>query len=460
MHKGANFLTILPQENWMRIRRTGCLLLVAIAAFSMSTQKAYALLAGTKTTGMAATSVSYPIDAFAGAYNPAAITILPDRVDLGLNWVHFKQDLNVHDNHSILNSIFPNNQLNGHRNAARTPDVYVPEFGAVKHFCFDMCGCPIDLTAGLVVYNRNYLKTTYTRPIPLLGNTRPGLEFLHETVAPMVAIRLWEQHSLGVSVNFNVQRVKVNGLQNFANPLFSSSPTNATNKGYNWSTGCGVTLGYLFQPTDCFRVGLSWTPKTGMKKFNKYKGFIANHGEFPTPMRFQAGLSYDIWRCLTVAFDYEYIQWKDIPHLKNLFYPNVFTSHLGDKNGAGFGWNHQQHYFRFGAQYSLNDCWDFRIGYRYATQPIKRKSAAVNLLTCDTVQNVLTLGATYHLNCRNEFSILYAHGFSNTVKGDHSIPTELTPLPPFPTLQPVFGGGEADVKQNFNVLGVSWGILF
>lgn len=442
----------------MKIRNLGYFVLSAIAVLSLTAQKAEALLAGVKTTGMAATSVSFPIDAFAGAYNPAAITILCDRIDLGVNWVHFNQRLKVHDNHSILNTLFPDNQLNGSRNAAKTPNVYVPEFGAIKHFCFDWGCTPIDITAGIVVYNRNYLKTTYGRPIPLLGTTKVGVEFLHETVAPLFAIRLWEDHSFGISINFNVQRVKVNGLQNFANPAFSAHPNDTTNRGYNWSTGCGVTLGYLWQPTDCFRLGASWTPKTGMKPYNKYKGFIADKGDFPTPMRAQAGVSYNIWNCWAVAFDYEYIQWRDIRHLKNKFDPNLFTSKLGEKNGAGFGWDNQ-HYFRFGTQYTLNECWDFRLGYRHATCPISRKVTGVNLLTMETVKDVITFGATYHLNACNEFSLLIVHGFENKVKGKHSIPTELTPLPPF-GLVPLFGGGEADLKQSLNVLGVSWGMRY
>lgn len=432
----------------MKIRNLGCLLLGAVAAFALPAQQAHALLAGVKTTGMAATSVSYPVDAFAGAYNPAAINLLDDRMDLGVSWVQFYQRSSVHDNQSVLNILHPDNPLNGSRNAAKTPNVYVPEFGINKHFCFDWCGKPFHLTTGLVVYNRNYLKTTYGKPITLLGNTKPGLEYIHETIAPMLAINFCEQHNFGVSLNVNVQRVKINGLQNFDNPRQSDSPGNVTNKGYNWSTGVGVTLGYLWQPTECFRLGASWTPKTSAGHFKKYKGFLADHGNFPTPMRFQAGLSYNIWSCLAVAFDYEYVKWQDVPHLKNHFLPNLFEEHLGDKKGAGLGFKNQ-HYYRFGLDYTLNECWDFRAGFRHANCIVPRSETAPNLLADDLVQNVLTLGTTYHINACNEISLLYAHGFEKKVKGKDSIPAQ----------QP-FGGGEVDLKQSLNVWGVSWGMKF
>lgn len=418
-----------------------------------------AVLAGIKVTGRAATSVSAPNDAFAAAYNPAASVLVPDRIDNGISWVHFNQELTVEDNESILNIIFPDNQLNGTRNAAKTADVYVPEFGVVKHFCRDICGCPLDFVAGLTVYNRYYLKTTYGRNIPLFGTSPVGVEYLMETVAPNFAVRLSRMHSIGLALNINVQRVKINGIENFANPLFSSSPENATNKGYNWSTGFGVTLGYLFTPWDNFRIGVSWTPKTHMRRFHKYKGFLADRGKFDNPMRFQAGISWDPWDCLTLAADYEYIRWRDIPHLRNPLLPNLLDSHLGDPDGAGFGWNNQ-HYYRFGVEYHYNKCWDFRAGFRHSKSPIPPSQAAINLLTMEACEDVLTLGTTYHVNPCNELTILYAYGFSHTVYGKNSIPSVPIPFPPFPNPVNVFGGGEANIKQSLQVLGLSYGRRF
>jgi len=387
-----------------------------------------ALLAGVKTTGMAATSVANPIDAFAGAYNPGAIGFLEDRLDVGADWIHAYQRAETIDNLILGDASFQ---------AARTADVYLGEFGINKHFCFSTRFCPLDIAVGLILYNRSYEKTTYDQPIPLLGTSDVGLEYLNETIAPVIAFR-YKNHSLGASLNINVQRLKINGLQNFANPIYSIDPDATTNNGYDWSTGVGVTFGYMWEPFRCLRLGASYTPKTHMPRFDKYRGFIVKEGEFPTPERFLAGISFKPWDNLICAFDYEFVHWRSIPQLDHDFF--LAPNSLGYSDGSGFGWNNQN-FYRFGIQYSFR-CFDFRAGFRHSTKTFDGDNVAVNLLTCATVQDYLTLGATYHLGRCNEFSILYVKGFEKDARGD--IPAGL-------------GGGEIELKQGMQVFGISFG---
>lgn len=432
-------------QNWKHYLMAGAF------ALSVNTGTVDALLAGVKATGMAAACTSYPIDCFAGAYNPAGMTLLCDRFDVGVNSTRFSQSTTIENyTHPLFGP------QNGTRNGARTPATYGAEFGITKHFCFTPCDQNVELAVSLIVYNRNFLKTTYKEPYTIFGTSDTGLEYINETVAPIISARLWDRHSFGIALNYQIQRLKINGLENFETILggFSVDPTHTTNRGYNYSQGFGITLGYLCELTESLRIGASWQPKQNMSRFKKYDGFVADHGKFDLPQRAQVGISYSFSNNLTAAFDWEWINWASIPQLGNPTFPNFFTSLLGERDGAGFGWENQN-YFRFGLDYAVNNCLTVRAGYRHVNTPIQPEFTAVNLLTLDLVEDVITCGATWASSERNEFSFFYAYGFKHTVNGENSIPT----APPF------FGnliqqGSEINIRQSLMAFGLSWGRHF
>jgi len=470
----------------MKLKQFGTFLLAGVAVLSLQCNKADALLAGVKTTGMAATSVAHPIDAFGGVYNPSNITNLCDRLDFGISWVSTSQGATIRDlpdytdiSYSgvpllaLTGGVNPSD-LNGYRDGAKTADTYVPEFGIIKKLNCNYCpyDMPLELTAGFLSYNRNDLKTTYGKAFELFGTSPTGLEYIHQTASVLIAAKLCHMHSFGLAINYNVQRLKLNGLEGFANDAFSTKPTKTTNRGYNYSNGVGVILGYLFE-WNCFKVGASWQPTTSMRNFDKYSGFVAANGSFDLPERYQAGISYTPVCGFTMAFDWERIQWCDIPQLRNDTFPNLENNLLGSKGGAGFGFE-PQNFYRVGFEYELNPCFTVRAGFRHANTPIDSEWTAVNILTLDTMENVVTFGATWRVNRCHEISMFYGLGMSKTVRGKNSIPTQVPQYNPntgtkvFPPLnadpqvfastgQLINGGGEVDIKQRRCALGISWG---
>lgn len=489
----------------MKIRTIGALVCAGVAVFTMHSRPADALLAGVKTTGMAATSVAYPIDAFAGVYNPAGITLLCDRLDTGISWVQTYQRGRVRDlpTYSGTQYLLPPpvgtgglqpSSLNQGYNGAKTADIYVPEFAARKGWCLNLCGRNVEVATGVVVHNRNDLKTTYGRAFDLFGISPMGLEFIHQTAGLIFAARFCDMHSIGVSVNYNIQRLKVDGLEKFANPYFSIHPEDCTNRGYNYSNGVGVIIGYLFE-WNCLKAGAAYHPRTKMGKFNKYRGFVAAEGMFDVPERFTAGISYRVFPCLTAAFDYEHIRWTGIPQLRNNTFPNLSnvgpfgpadpnfdTYALGAPRGPGFGFKNQS-FYRFGVDYKMNNCFTVRAGFRHANTPVKREFTAVNLLTLDLMENVATFGGTWRLNRCHEISFFYALGMTKKLRGKNSIPRTV----PQPVIPPVTipnvgtvgrtevpinaveegnlltdqrANGEVDIKQRRVALGLSYGWYF
>lgn len=408
----------------------------------LTPQTTEAVLASVKTTGMAATGIAYPQDALAGAFNPAGMAAVGDRFDMGFTWDNATRRSKVSGNRAVIpGTRIPVPGINGSFSASRSPNLYNGDFGINKQL-------PCNMSVGLVVYNRNANKTTYKNAFPLLGTSRLGMEYIHETISPTFAIKLWKCHNFGVSLNWMIQRLKVNGIQNFDNPLFSSAPGRVTNRGYSYAHGVSYTVGYRGQLTRWLSVGVTYQPKTHMGKFHKYKGFLAEHGKLDIPEKIGGGVAVRFLPCASVAFDVEHIDWKHIRALHNplLTPPALFINKLGTKHGTGFGFRSQT-FYRVGIDYDICDCLTVRAGFRHARTPIRGSQAAVNLLTVDTVQDYLTLGATWCINRCNEVSFFYAHGFEHKVKGRGAIPAFL-------------GGGNVELKEYDNAVGISWGMAY
>ena len=409
----------------------------SLTALCTHSSTAEAIFASVKSTGMAATSISHPLDSMSAAYNPAGIASVGDRFDVELGWVHDTGHATVVGNQA---PIPPPLTINGTTNGMRTKCVYPVAFGISKTWNVN---CDWDIAGGLIMYNRNYQKTTYSRVLPLFGTSKPGLEYLNQTISTTVAIKWRDTHTIAISANCQLERLKVNGLQQFDIIQRSEFPGHVTNRGYGYANGWGFTVGYFGQLTDCLSVGATYQPQTKMSRIEKYKGFLANHGRLDVPRKIGAGIAYRILPCLVAAFDVEHIHWKPVRALSNNF-PN--EERLGGKLGSGFGFK-DQWYYRGGLEWQINDAFAARIGFRHANTPIKRSQTAVNALSLDNVEDFLTVGGTWAFNPCNEFSIVYGYGFEKTIHGKNSIPA-------------AFGGGEVTIHEQKYALAIAWGAKF
>jgi len=408
-----------------------------LTTFFLQPSKVEAIFASVKATGMAAACISYPLDTLVGAYNPAGMSDIGNRFDLEAAWV---QDWG---SAAIRNNVLDYGRLNKVYDGMRTKYVFPVGFGLNKIWCLND---EWQIATGIVLYNRNYQKTTYKHAVPLFGTTPLGLEYLNETVSPMISIQWCGSHSLGISANYQVERIKVNGLQNFDLPYVSIAPGHVTNRGYDYSTGWGFTVGYLGHITDCLSIGITYQPETSMSRMNKYKGFLAHKGKLNIPRKIGAGISYLITPCFAIAFDVEQIHWKPVKALSNPLLHKGMLEELGSANGPGFGFK-DQWYYRLGIEWEVDECWTIRAGYRHANSPIRDSQAAINMLTLDAVEDFITVGATWNYNENNEISFVFAYGFENEIHGKEAIPAE-------------FGGGDVHLKEQKYAVGLAWGYQF
>jgi len=410
------------------------LICICFVSLLLASTTAEAVLASIKSLGMAATAISYPLDSFCVAYNPAGITLVGDRVDLEGGWLHDRARLKIEDN------LVPS--FNGKFNAMRTKEFYLGNAGFSKTF---FCEC-FNWSVGVALYNRNFQKTTYNKNIHLFGRSHAGLEYVNETVASTLAISICRWHSFGVAFNWQIERLMVNGLQNFDNAIFSTHHGHVTNRGYDYAYGFSPTIGYRWQMTPHLAIGLVFQPRTHMSKMKKYTGFLVK-GRLDIPDRWGIGVSYDIMPVWTICFDAELVKWSRIRSLHNkLVVPTSFDTKLGGRHGSGFGFP-DQWYFRAGLEYRIDRDWTLRWGYRHARALPQKGQTIVNALTEDCVEDFMTIGMSWNMNACSEFSWAFAYGFQKRIKGNHSIPIS-------------FGGGNANLKERKFFLGAAWGWRF
>jgi long-chain fatty acid transport protein len=364
---------------------------------------------GMKAKGMGGASVAMTDNAFAGANNPAAAATAGNRAELGL-------DL-----------FMPEREASSSAGAAAKSDsnlFYVPEFG-YNRTVSDKLG------VNLTVYGNGGMNTDYGTN--LLGGTgRLGVDLMQLIIAPTVGYKLSDKHSVGVSALLVHQQFKAEGL----------SGLGLSNQGYDTSNGFGVRLGYLGKLNDTVSLGASYSPKIDMSKFSKYKGLFAEQGDFDIPENYTLGLAMQATPSVTVALDYQRINYSGVRAISNPSANMLIPAPLGADNGPGFGWT-DVNVWKLGAQWQATPQLTMRAGVNVGDNPIKSADATFNILAPGVVTTHYTLGGTYALSKDTEVTMSYMYAPSNSVTGAN-----------------LMGPGTHTIKMSQQSLGVQFGWKF
>lgn len=399
-------------------------------------------VASVKAMGMGYTGVAYPQDALAGAYNPAGMGWIGNRFDIGGTGKRYDGEVLISGN-QIIN---PNEPTNGNFTPFKQKYFGTGDVGFNQQFS----AWETPFTLGIMGYERNFWHTTYKNDFFLLGTSNLECAYENYVVAPVFAVKI-QNHTIGVSVNFEWSYFKLNGLQKFALEDLSVDPKRFSNNGGNNSWGVTGTVGWQWRVFDCFWVGIAFQPQTPIKKFTRYSGFLAEHGRLNSPQIFSAGFAVKPWREVTFTFDYEIYKWRDVAAMANSGEPALIDAIELDREfsfgmpfGPGFGWKNQTA-LKFGFDWEFCDCFIIRAGYRFRNTPIRSSQTFLNMLTLETVNHTVTCGMTFAFANFHEFSFYYAHGFEGHVNGDSfSIPS-------------FFGAGRVNLKSHFNYVGLAYG---
>jgi long-chain fatty acid transport protein len=426
----------------MKMKKIAALLAIAAASGSaFATNGYFSHGYGIKAKSMGGVGIALPQDSLAAASNPAGMAMVGDRMDFGLDlFAPIRTSTWTGTGGGAYDR--PLGDYKSGKNLFA-----IPEFGYNKMLGWDMA-------VGINVYGNGGMNTDYGK-VAISGattNTYSNLEQMF--IAPTFAWKINKNHSIGVSLNLVFQNFEARGLESFANAGQSTSLNDVTNRGKDTSRGVGLKLGWTGQISPAVTLGATYQAKTKMSKFDKYKGLFAEQGRFDIPETYGFGIAYKANDKLTVAADVVQINYggvKSIANNGNQF-PNRIGL-LGSDNGAGFGWTNQTVY-KLGMSYQYAPNLQLRAGFNHAKTPIGSQQTFFNILAPATVEDHLTLGATWTLADKSELSLSYMHAFENKVTGNINGNGCAFAAGCATTGHPV------DLKMHQNALGIAYGMKF
>jgi long-chain fatty acid transport protein len=332
--------------------------------------------AGSKNRGVAGAGIAFPQDAMASATNPASITAIGNRVDVGAEFfkpkrrgvvdasgidtsvagpipgytplagqrAEKKSGSNVFfiphlgftkawtDRITLGFAIAGNGGMNtryGDANAGvvGAGNLYTDAFAPVVGTCSDAgAGCPTG--PGLPPLFSGFAGLLEAQGVPssvlapnlqnlyLNPNNSPslGVNLAQVLVTPTIAYKINEHHSIGFSPVIGVQEFRAFGLGLFQ--ALSDNPGSVTNRGNDLVYGFGAQVGYM-GTFDWLSIGATARSKIYMDEFNKYKGLFAEQGDFDVPPTFGVGIGVKPTSKLTIAADVTRILYSQVDAIHN-----------------------------------------------------------------------------------------------------------------------------------------------
>jgi len=339
---------------------------------------------GLKAKGMGGTAVALTHDAFAGVNNPASAAFVGNRYDIGAEIFLPKRSATVPP------------AMGGVTVESGKSAFLIPEFGY-------NVSLSDKLALGLTVYGNGGMNTSYAPSfgdMNIFGGTgKLGVNLMQLIVAPTVAYKLADNHSLGLSPLLVYQQFEAYGLDG---PGFGLE-----NQGKDNSTGIGVRLGYMGQFGDAVTVGASYSPKINMSRFKDYANLFAENGDFDIPENYALGVAVKVTPAVQVALDYTRINYSGVASIGNA---------SSDPAAPGFGWQDVKT-VKLGVQWQMNNQWTLRAGYNHGTNPIQPADAFLNILAPGVIKSHITVGGTYAMSTNEELTFAAWHGKKNTVTG-------------------------------------------
>jgi long-chain fatty acid transport protein len=279
-----------------------------------------------------------------------------------------------------------------------------------------------------------------------------------------MSYKLNDTQTVGASFVVAYQLFEAWGLQAFEQLNLGATTSDLTNRGTDTSYGAGLRLGWAgdFMGGD-MRVGVNYSSRVYMTEFENYKNLFAEQGDFDIPSNWAVGIAFQADKKTSLKVDFHRINYSEIASVGNpgpWAYDNVEFNplcpgidtpdcKLGGDNGMGFGWI-DQNIIKLGIEHLYKPNLILRAGINHGSGVIPNDQVLFNLLAPATVEDHVTLGATYIFSPDIELSASYVHGFEKTVTG----PTLFQPL----GSDPAVTVNNASITMKQRALGFALGI--
>lgn len=376
---------------------------------------------GVKYSALAGAGTALSLSSIGAATNPASLAFLGSRFDVSLAAFSPSREFSVTGNPSGFPGTFG---LAPGTVESESNFFPIPTFGANYNVSETA-------TIGLMFVANGGMNTDYESAVfydPTSAETGVNLEqmFLGATFAIKVA----EQHSLGVTALLGYQKFAAKGLLSFAG--FSSDPANITGNSNSTATGFGARIGYQGKVLPFLTLGASYQTKVAMGEFERYAGLFAENGDFDVPATWNVGIAADANDNLTFAFDVQQILYSGVKSIANPlnvmelapafpdgqggYVPNPNYKPLGSDAGAGFGWEDVM-VFKLGVMYKAADDLTLMCGFSHGNNPIPSSEVLFNILAPGVVQNHISVGVSKMFEGGKELNASFTYALSNTVSG-------------------------------------------
>ena len=436
--------------------------LCTISGAALATNGYFSHGYGIKAKGMGGAATAMSIDAMGGANNPASMVWVGNRLDFGVDYFRPIRSAKREGSTGGANDFNQDSDTN---------NFFIPEFGYNK-----MIGN--NLSLGVSVYGNGGLNTDYSGNTnsqagcgsgastvrnlnALCGRGELGVNLEQLIIAPTLAYKINDKHSIGISPLIGYQRFKANGLEAFSQ--LSNDPNNLTNdtragdKKSDDAWGFGVRIGWQGKISDTVTLGAAYASKVYMQEFDKYRGLFAEQGDFDIPENYNVGVAWKVMPSLNLALDYQRINYSGVAAVSNSSQqpgctpnpprgPTNSPNCLGGSNGIGFGWE-SINVWKLGVEFQASKALTLRAGYNHGDNPIRSQDVTFNILATGVVTDHATLGMTYAVSPNAELTVSYMHAFEKSTSGRTN-----------PTYFNV--GGTETIKMKQDSLGVAYSLKF
>lgn len=364
---------------------------------------------GTISQGMAGAGAAFSQDAMATATNPAGMAFVGSRVDAGFQVFSPRREYTVTGSGTPQPGTFY--LAEGRRNSAREYFL-IPDFGYNRTLSETQ-------TIGVTVFGNGGMNTAWDGDDggPFFAG-RAGVDLAQLFVAPNWTWRFRPNQAIGIAPVLAAQRFEAQGVASFA--PFSAEPAALSDNGHDTAFGYGLQLGWQGELGTALHGGVSWRSRIYMEEFDRYRGLFAEGGDFDIPQMFNAGLAWTGLADHTLLLDLQHIRYSEIDSVGNALLPNLATARLGDRDGAGFGWDDVT-VVKLGWQWQQNARQAWRAGVSYAEQPIPDTEVLFNILAPGVQEWHFTGGFSRAVRPGITLSGMAFYSPAKTVRGDNPL---------------------------------------
>jgi long-chain fatty acid transport protein len=331
--------------------------------------------------GMGGVGVGATLDGGAVLTNPAGITELGPRLDVGLTT--FKPDVD----YKATGIAPPFVNQDGTKFTTDRGASFIPNLGVV---------IPLGsgFTAGIGAFGVGGMGVDYKANL-YSGRTLTSYQQLR--VAPAIAYKVNEMFSAGVTLNAMWGQMKYDVASGFGQVLHDTSN----------SFGYGATVGLKFTPVKDLTFGLAYETKSS---FQDFEFTIPSHAvpdgtggqvtvpggtdklAFDQPAVASGGVAYRVMPQLLVGVDVQWINWSDVMGAGLPKYTN--DTQLTGALPFNMTWDDQL-VFKIGGEFQATKALALRLGYDYGKNPLTADRAFENIAFPAVVEHHITAGVGY-----------------------------------------------------------------